>query len=165
MGYTHYWSNKGAMSDSEWEAITDAARQIIGRARSAYFITLAFESDEPTRKPVVSKTAIRFNGIGDDGHETFCIGPDGTEFEFCKTAQKDYDPVVVAILIAAAHYAEGFSWRSDGWLADHADGLQLFTETCGVDLKWSNADVDDNDPDRAKVTNVVSLDHARDKAS
>ena len=161
MGYTHYWSNKGAMSDAEWEAITTAARAIIAKSD----VLVVFESDEPTRKPVVSKTAIRFNGIGEDGHETFCIGPDGTEFEFCKTAHKDYDEVAVAILIAASHYCSKFHWSSDGWLSEHADGLQLFNEACHLDLKWSNVEPADNDPDLGKVTNVVSLDHARDKAS
>lgn len=128
MGYTHYWKTNGAMTATEWEAITAAARKIVTKST----VALAFEYDEPEKKIVISKTAIRFNGIGDDGHETFCIGPDGTDFEFCKTARKPYDEVVVAILVACAVHASVFSWSSDGDDADHADGLKLYSAATGA---------------------------------
>jgi hypothetical protein len=134
MGYTHYWNTKGAMSESEWEAITAAARKIIAKST----VALAFEYDEPEKKIVISKTAIRFNGIGDDGHETFCIGPDGTDFEFCKTARKPYDEVVVAILQACAVYASRFSWSSDGTREEHADGITLYNAATGANWDYSN---------------------------
>ena len=160
MGYTHYWRMSRDFTDTEWLAIMEAACKIIGRARDTFKIPLAYECDQPDRKPEISSAfGIRFNGIGDDGHETFMftkrMGPEPEwrkgegHFAFCKTARKDYDAPVVAILIAAKEIApQAFDWSSDGWLDEHADGLKLANGSCGMYLKWSNAHVeaDDNDP-------------------
>ena len=175
MGYTHYWSMSRDFTDKEWRDITVAARRIVNYAQSARGIALSKEYDI-NRIPVIGSTQIRFNGYGEEGHETshltrkvgeppeYRIGQ--PDFQFCKTARKPYDDAVVAILLFARHTApDVISWSSDGWLAEHADGLDLLGKACGLDLEWSNATPDDNDPDRSKVTNVVSLDHARDLAS
>jgi len=67
---------------------------------------------------------IRFNGKDDEGHETFMLTPDPSDFNFCKTAQKPYDLVVVAILCLLAHRTDtGVS--SDGDRSDWAEGLKL----------------------------------------
>ncbi len=165
MGYTHYWTKSRNFTDEEWLDIMKASAEIMSRTINTYNIPLAFEYDKPTEKPLVSTELIRFNGIDEDGHETFYFDICANDFEFCKTARKDYDATVVAILIYIKHRVPEFSWRSDGWLSEHADGLALANEACALELDWSNVDPADNDPDLAKVTNVVSLDNARDKAS
>ena len=68
---------------------------------------------------------IRFNGKGEEGHETFMLTPDSQEFNFCKTAQKPYDIVVVAILCLLAHHTSGVTVSSDGGISDWTDGLAL----------------------------------------
>ena len=175
MGYTHYWSASRNFTDDEWIVITDGARKIAAAARSNG-IELAWECDEIDKPVQIDAKCIRFNGIVEEGHETFLLSakvPKPPEyrktepdFQFCKTARKDYDPVVVAVLIFAKHSApDSISWSSDGWLSEHVDGLALLKQATGLDLEWSNVDPADNDPDRLQVTNVVSLDHARDEAS
>lgn len=167
MGYTHYWTKSRNFTDAEWLDIMKASAEIMSAAINKHSIPLAFEYDKPTEKPLVSTEVIRFNGIDEDGHETFYFDVCANDFEFCKTARKDYDAPVAAILNYVKHRVPEFSWRSDGWLSEqeHIDGLQLLKEATGVELEWANFDPADNDPDRDKVTNVVSLDHARDQAS
>ena len=46
-------------------------------------------------KPVFTKHDIMFNGVGDDSHETAVVYKQASSFEFCKTARKPYDSVVV----------------------------------------------------------------------
>jgi hypothetical protein len=81
------------------------------------------------RKPEVSKDLIRFNGLGEDGHETFLVLRDEGGFAFCKTVRKPYDALVVATLALMNHYAPG-AWRykSDGDPEDWEEGLQLASD-------------------------------------
>ncbi len=76
-----------------------------------------------------------FNGIGADSHETFGFSRQKddlpatwVDFNFCKTAMKPYDKVVVAILKLAEHCFEGFSWSSDGDDNDHKEGTILLVD-------------------------------------
>ncbi len=173
MGYTHYWSASRDFTDDEWKLIKENARKILTHATDHYGISVSEEYDV-NRVPVVDDLKIRFNGLGDEGHETFVLShavptpPEyrATEpdFQFCKTARKDYDMPVVAILIAARAIApDAFEWSSDGWLSELAEGVQLYREACGSDLEWANTEPAENDPDRAKVTNVVDFEHEKDK--
>ena len=151
MGYTHRWSIDRKFTDAEWLDIMENTCKIISKARNSYMINLAWEYDTPDRKPQVDMFNLRFNGIGEDGHETFCPVNAATEFDFCKTNRNDYDMPVVAVLMYMRHRVPEFSWRSDGWIAEHADGLKLLNEACGLDLQISNVDAaQDNDPDLEK---------------
>ena len=162
MGYTHYWKTSRSLTDKEWKAIQTNARKILRVAQEDWGIALSEEFDI-NRTPIVNDTEIRFNGYADEGHETFLITRAPTEFSFCKTANKEYDAPVVAILNSIQYIAlDAFGWRSDGWLSEHADGLKLLKQACGIDLEWSNVEPADNDPARGKVTNITSLDHERD---
>ena len=107
MGYTHYWSNDRSFTAAEWREVQKVARKVIKTAK-AQGIALQFESDN-SRPPFVGHDVIRFNGPGDDGHETFYLTRTADEFSFCKTARKPYDAAVVAILQAAAVYCTAFS--------------------------------------------------------
>jgi hypothetical protein len=122
MGYTHYWYQKRDATPAEWIAILDAARAIISESGD---VKLAREYDDPDEAPPLSVDEIRFNGVGENGHETFLLErfkqapripvPDGSTFAFCKTAHKPYDVVVCAILLMANYHAPDV-WRisSDG---------------------------------------------------
>lgn len=124
MGYTHYWRINESLTVGQWAAICERARDILNMA-GAIGIPTVHEYDEPNLGPEINAQRIRFNGLGDDGHETFILepGPRGQErysgedvsFSFCKTARKPYDGPVVAILMEAERITNGtVEWSSDG---------------------------------------------------
>lgn len=145
--YTHYWYRQPAVeiTDKQWKSLCgffyESKRQLHQEG-----IELVFEDDD-LRPPFVTDTMIRFNGVGDDGHETMLLyrgtddarpGFDDTDrgiFHFCKTARKPYDVAVSALLLAAQHYAPG-AWRisSDGDReeAEWQAGIALFEKIAGV---------------------------------
>jgi hypothetical protein len=104
-------------------------------------VPVAAEFDTPDAAPELTDAYIRFNGIGEDGHETFCLvaGMARQEgcplprerrartlpihpgrFDFCKTARKPYDVLVTAVLWIA-HEEYGLRVSSDGTM--EPDGL------------------------------------------
>jgi len=129
MGYTHYWKSAGFNAE-QWAKLSDGARAIILAAGSAG-IALAGEWDEPVDLPVVDGDCIRFNGTGNDGHETFYLAVAPVEFGFCKTAFKPYDAAVVAILMLASECGP-FTWSSDGDEEDWAGGRELLAAGRGM---------------------------------
>jgi hypothetical protein len=79
-------------------------------------------------KPVVAnEKMIRFNGIRDDGHETFVFfnkkvqcaearkWGSNTGFAFCKTARKPYDIVVCEVLLVLKRFMPNLDVGSDGF--------------------------------------------------
>lgn len=138
MGYTHHWKQDRDIDIGEWEAIQTITRKILTTAQDSWGIALSEEYDI-NRIPVINEDEIRFNGYGEEGHETFMITRTAEEYAFCKTAQKPYDAVVVAVLQALGVYATGFSWTSDGnRREDHADGIKLYNEATGANWDYSN---------------------------
>lgn len=110
MGYTHYWRLKGPIALKEWKAITAAAKVVLDTAK----VPIQREYDD-TAPPVINTDEIRFNGVEDDGHETFLFGRADDGFNFTKTAQKPYDEVVVAVLKAIKKVLGGaITLSSDG---------------------------------------------------
>jgi hypothetical protein len=65
-------------------------------------------------KPVFNTRHIMFNGIGDDSHETAVVYKGASEFEFCKTARKPYDSVVVEFYKLIRKHAPSTILSSDG---------------------------------------------------
>lgn len=134
MGYTHYWRQRRDILVAPWSEIMQAATCIVEQTKLGG-VPLAWESDEPQRAPEITKDAIRFNGVGDDGHETFMLmrkrrkpeyKGDDPAFNFCKTAQKPYDVAVVAILAYVdSLYGELFDVSSDGDPPDWEAGVAL----------------------------------------
>jgi hypothetical protein len=105
MGYTHYWENYAHDIPPQALAII---RQIVFQAYRDGIIQ--YESDMK-KEPVVTNKLIRFNGIGENGHETFSFDvedgyrtSEGKPFDCCKTAQRPYDDIVMKVLIVLKHY-------------------------------------------------------------
>lgn len=124
MGYTHYWEYDG---DAETFAKTALDAKAIVAASP---VPLAHGTD-PKLGPEVSEGRIWLNGADDDDYETFGItAGHATTFDFCKTANKPYDIVVVAILIRfAQHGGTHVKVRSDGeWDSDWKAGRDLVAE-------------------------------------
>jgi len=93
-------------------------------------VPIQFEEDVP-EPPKVSDTLIRFNGIGQDAHETLYIEKrPKSEFNFCKTARKPYDLAVgLILLVIAKHAPVEFRISSDGdWKDDWAEIRQAYRE-------------------------------------
>lgn len=123
MGFTHYWHRPGILSLDIFKQFSKDAHNLA----LACEIPIAKDYDEPTEPPIFNEDVVRFNGIGDDGHETFSIPrvmkksswqtPDeyGRLFDFCKTARKPYDTLVCAVLIAFKyHFEDQVEISSDG---------------------------------------------------
>jgi len=126
MGYTTYFNQKTwTKKDKDgWEKALPIVKKILAK----YSEILCFESDEPNKKPVANQETIRFNGIGDDGHETFYIGNEKNEFAFCKTARKPYDIAVCEISLILKAFCPNFDLSSDGfsgYVEHQKDGVQL----------------------------------------
>ena len=117
MGFTHYWSRGQA------EIPLDLWQQALAKIRPIVAQNKALLSDIE-----VSDERIFFNGCYETFHVERVLSPEA--FTFCKTAQKPYDPVVVACLVILATTLKGddcgFAWSSDGrWPKEHATGLEL----------------------------------------
>lgn len=129
MGYTHYWR----MTDADplrWAAALEAACEIV---RASHVPLGDWEGNgSPEADPF---EGINFNGVGGDGHESFCL-PSPTEtkpdFAFCKTAGKPYDVIVTAVLAAVESIApECISVTSDGTWTDWEEGVMLASKVLG----------------------------------
>ena len=111
------------------------AKRIIDFAREKHGVVIVRDYNEPGTEPELTEGYIRLNGEGKDGHETFYFVPVPDVFDFCKTAEKPYDAVVCAVLLAAqAHYGAALEVSSDGyWDREWSEGRKLFTAALGVE--------------------------------
>ena len=134
MGYTHYWNQYSDFTDEEW----DFAREFFHKglellAGSSEFATTAQEWDvksvvirgwDGIREPEFTDERVSFNGDRSQGldHESFVVQKIHSgyqwnptqRFDFCKTARKPYDVLVVAMLMMFHEMNPWFEWSSDG---------------------------------------------------
>lgn len=120
MGYTHYWSHF-KVAQENFDALVKDVKAILKTTKVE--VKIEYDDSSPAK---VDSESIQFNGVGEDGHETFILTPRGAEFDFCKTARKGYDEVVTACLLAAADHIPDMSVRSDGVWAEWKDGRALY---------------------------------------
>ena len=113
MGYTHYWRQNGEIPTENWDAITKCVKHLYKNLPNGIKIQVEWDNAE---SPVANAKEIRFNGVGEAGHETFLLEKNpSSHFEFCKTARKPYDLVVQMVLTIIYHYASKYiSVSSDG---------------------------------------------------
>ena len=125
MGYTHYWDRKKPdIPLTLWHRAVEQIRPII-------------EANKGVLSDIdISDEWIFFNGQCETFIVQRCFKSDypqmreGGHFDFCKTRQREYDPVVVACLLifdyVLADDPVGFHWNSDGdWPQEHAGGIEL----------------------------------------
>jgi hypothetical protein len=150
MGYTHYWRQLRDVKGAEWAALVDGAKKVIEQSAKDG-VPLYFEYDSDM-KAIANGDEIRFNGRGDEGHETFLVTRKRRAFEdwerrfprapagtpsFCKTARKPYDRAVVAILAyMSSVLPDAFTVSSDGDPEDWRAGVRLAREA------WENDAID-----------------------
>ena len=111
MGYTHYYSNKRAFTDSEWKQFTEQVKNLLETTE----IPVAGPLGHYSTCPVYTDEHIFFNGLEEDSHETAAMRKEAMEFDFCKTAMKPYDSLVVKMYqIAKDILGDGIELDSDG---------------------------------------------------
>ncbi len=144
MGYTHYWNTKRTdnqvheLDQMLWtKKFVPLVKQIFKLAAEDG-IVLADGNGTPGTRPKATKDEIVFNGAEPNMYETCVVKRSGMDFEFCKTAHRPYDTVVVAVILAAKQiFGDNFSWSSDGEGPDFQDGRDLLnravdSQTAGV---------------------------------
>lgn len=106
---------------------------------------IQFEYDRPD--PIVADDdMIRFNGVQENGHETFLLRrAPHDHFDFCKTNRKPYDTTVVAcLLVAKRHFGNWVRLHSDGdWdenPKEYRGGWVAGVKLCKKVLKWVDED-------------------------
>lgn len=126
MGYSHYLENKQDCPPEDWEKITDAFKRLQATAIINNDPLLIQEDSDSASAPGVDETGIWFNGIERGGCETFHLTCEGSGFNYCKTRDRPYDRVVVAVLCLANYFALGvWDIGSDGNVNEWEAGLAL----------------------------------------
>jgi hypothetical protein len=108
MGYTHYFENIKAPASLEQ---AEQVQQAIGLVLEYHNGLLQYEYDNelPPVNTIEEEDGtyhniIRFNGIDEDGHETFYVDTRDSGFNFCKTNRKPYDQAVCECLLVLKHF-------------------------------------------------------------
>ncbi len=112
MGYTHYFPQKRKFTTQEWDKIQSFAKELFKHEEDI----LANAYGTPGTKPSATKKEISFNGVGEEAYETcFISKAHYSQYNFTKTAHKEYDKVVVALLTYINHIApNALDISSDG---------------------------------------------------
>ena len=144
MGFTHYFYCKPKLNKSDFKAFASDVEKVLKLSG----VPLShIDTKEDQEGFEVTDELINFNGVGDNGHETFLFQRDtlvreaeltprnGLVFNFCKTNQKPYDLCVTATLILAKmHFGKDVKISSDGDASDWAEGGALVGKALGGDL-------------------------------
>jgi hypothetical protein len=129
MGYTHYYYRTESLDENIFKEASFDCKEICNLIKDEKNINIQYDFDN-NKKPVFTKSQVRFNGIDEDGHETFHISPiykssykqtnnQGLLFQFCKTARKPYDfNVMCCLIIYKHHFGNEFLVYSDGEMKD-----------------------------------------------
>jgi len=125
MGYTHHWTITKRPTKKQWDAIMVEVSKLM-ETKTAFKL-IRYESDRAT-PPRLDAEAIRFNGRGENGHETFYLDRDKSR-EFCKTVRKPYDVLVTAVLTIVHHFApDCINVGSDGWPDEWQPAIDFLKE-------------------------------------
>lgn len=137
MGYTHQWemSADPRLANEFLKFIGDVAAIVRQAIAQGIQLTIEGEIVDPDRWEWESlmhqNRRIFLNGVGEEEHEDFLLEFNGKDF--CKTRQKPYDRVVVAILIALYNrFGNDIEIDSDGNLEDWELGRKLYVDTFSV---------------------------------
>ena len=184
MGYTHYFRRQKELERKAFqELVADVRKLIKASAKVEPCVLLADGRGIVGSVPQVNLEAIVFNGMdyseqgGQDGsHETLYIPrvedkkatPKELLFNFCKTAQKDYDLVVVATLIALKKHFPETEVSSDGDQKDWEAGIAFCQEVLGYGETFNieggeNGDFEDAKEGDGKVTRKYVIKFLTDK--
>lgn len=88
MGFTRYWEFK-TLDSEKFKDFSLMSKLLID------------SMNIPVEDVIINETQVRFNGVGEDGHETFNFSLNKPDFNFCKTNVKPYDELVCGCLYIA----------------------------------------------------------------
>ena len=121
MGYTHYFETVETIDKNTWKQITDGFGKILTTTN-----VRICGSDGHTDTPIkINENLISFNGFSSDSHETMVLQREKSDWNFCKTAMKPYDEVVVALLSLVMTLTDNVKVSSDGEIEDWKEGKDL----------------------------------------
>jgi hypothetical protein len=134
MGYTHYWTCKATRGQAR--KIEAAYQRAIKECNTVIRFAKKHEcnlSGYNAHMKANEYGGIKLNGVGDDAHEDFTMREHFNQnispfflYQFCKTARKPYDIVVVACLcILKDRLGDAIEVSSDGDASDWIDGAAL----------------------------------------
>ena len=118
MGYTNYWECYTDFTDEEWKAVCEEA-QYMKEIDSSYQENMFRTLDDVD----ILENEICFNGVGDNGCETFYLNNKATSFSFCKTREMPYDIYVWHLLTFCQMIKKDFHARRDRWYWDKSRPL------------------------------------------
>jgi hypothetical protein len=137
MGYTHYFTPKKSSQKKFNEFVKTCKKLHKALPKTSETAGGYYKDDEikicgwdGTGKPEFTSKLVSFNGNEDQNlnHETFSVAFDSDEWSFCKTAQKPYDLLVCACLIAAKEILD-FEVTSDGRIKDWKPAIEFYLDT------------------------------------
>jgi len=133
MAYTHYFSQTRKVTDGEFKEFVNVCKKLYENLPERTDTAGGYYKDNMlvigglygAGKPVFKSNIVSFNGAGNVlSHESFVIEKNKDDgFNFCKTARKPYDLLVVACLIAAWQFID-YRFSSDGIYNNQCKDLQ-----------------------------------------
>jgi hypothetical protein len=149
MGYTHYWIGKRS-TDENWNKFREACEKLYQNLPEKTDTAGGFYKDSKLNigsgsgkgKPVFDGVMVDFNGRGNElSNEGFRIVKHAGDWDFCKTARKPYDLLVVAVLIAAWQIldyrfdSDGFTdYKGEKHINDLIPGMNFYNEVMRPDV-------------------------------
>jgi len=127
MGYTHYWTPKRTNAE-KFKDYSNVCARLKKNLPENIQIGDATGDLGSGSQPKFSSKEVCFNGVGDDSHETFNVGLNQNDWDFCKTACKPYDLLVCACLLAAVDML-GYQISSDGDIEDWIPAIKYYNKT------------------------------------
>ncbi len=143
MGFTHYFELKENNKMLGLKKLQKEVQKILDEHKD--IIQYEYDENKPAICEVKDGTIlIKFNGINDDGHETFYFDSSEVGFNFCKTARKPYDIVVCKVLLLLhAFYGRSIDITSDGFKNNQPTGKKYkfddVVESNDTDGVWGTA--------------------------
>ena len=124
MGYTHYWSLKDSnLSQKNFNKVLKDIKKIEKHLKddgqplfSGNGLVKGIYYDGGMIDDKFECNGFYLNGDANNGedHETFCFGSGENEWNFCKTARKEYDIAVCMILLSLKYHVRSTKITSDG---------------------------------------------------
>ncbi|MDA3778827.1 MAG: hypothetical protein PF487_01105 [Bacteroidales bacterium] len=138
MGYTHYWTPK-KQSAKKFKNFSETCKKLHDNLPEKSETAGGYCSDEKIEignweghlgmdnHPVFDNDVVSFNGVGENGHETFRTALNENDWRFCKTARKPYDLLVCACLLASIHILN-YEISSDGNVVDWTTAIEYYNK-------------------------------------
>ena len=117
MGYTHYFKLSSNHKHTGVKKLQTEVQKVLDKYQ--YILQYEYNIKRPPLCELRNggrEIFIRFNGIGEEGNETFCFDSQDLNGDYCKTARKDYDePVTKVLMLLKGFYGQRLDLRSDGF--------------------------------------------------